>query len=87
MTLTVKAAAIRAEDGSVYWMPKPARHRHVLKMMEDAGCPKPVKGEHGFVLSDGRFVGRVEAKTIATEAGQLLPRTGKSKSLFSQNVW
>ncbi len=85
--LKVKAAAIRHHTGEVYWVPPPGRHHHVIRMMVDAGCKKPITGKQGFVLSDGRFVDRVEAKKVAVIAGQLLGRAGKSRELFSEDVW
>jgi hypothetical protein len=84
---TISCAAIRAPDGKVYSVPKPGRHYHVILLMASLGMPTPIRGEQGFLLSDGRFVGREEAKLVAEAAGQMLPGRGKLTELFSEDIW
>jgi hypothetical protein len=55
--------------------------------MVRSGKPTPIKGEQGFILSDGLWVDRETAKKVAIEAEQLLPRAVNSKYLFSEDVW
>jgi hypothetical protein len=86
-SLTVVAAAIVGFDGKVYSVPKPGRHHDVIRMMVESGHPKPITGEQGFLLSDGRFVDRESAKIVAINAGQLLARASHSSDLFSECVW
>ena len=87
-TVTVIACAIRdIQNGQVYQVPKPGRHHDVLRKMRLMGLA-PVNGfTQGFVLSDGRFVDRVEAKAIAIAAVQLLERASGSRDLFSEDLW
>lgn len=88
--LSVVAAAIRHPDGTVYSLPPPNRHHNVIWHMVGLGIDtaghKTIH-DQGFVLSDGRYVGRVAAKTVAIAAGQLLDRASKLKELFSECVW
>lgn len=89
----IVAAAVK-HDGMVCFVPRPGRHYHVLRQMAAAGINIPITGEQGFVTSDGVFVGRYEARDIAREAGQLIPRNGSGvphvmqhPQLFSEDVW
>ena len=70
-----------------YTVPRPGRHHNVIRKMVEAGRPKPISGKQGFVLSDGRFVGREEARVVAFEAGQLKQPARFSDKLFSEDVW
>lgn len=83
----IKAAAIKDHDGTVYQLPPPARHHNVIRLMVEAGRPKPITGEQGFVLEDDRFVDRVTAKQIAVAANQQIPRAMNLRELFSEDVW
>jgi hypothetical protein len=86
--LTVEKAAIKSEvDGKVFSLDRPARHHDVIKMMVELGYPKPIRGEQGFVLSNGRFTHRIAAKAVAIRANQLLERASKSRRLTSEDVW
>jgi hypothetical protein len=85
--LHVKFAAIKYTDGYIYAVPRPGRHHTVIGMMADYGHPTPIKGEQGFILSDGTFADRQAAKIVAKKAKQLLPRASKSDELFSEDLW
>ena len=41
----------------------------------------------GFMTSEGNFVDRVEAKRIASEAGQIKEDNFGLKDLYSEDVW
>jgi hypothetical protein len=88
VNLTVEKAALR-KDGVVYTLPRPARHSDVIGDMSSRGIQAYGPGvEQGFVLSDGRFVGRQYAAEVATEAGQILPgRVVRARTLTSEEVW
>lgn len=85
--ITIASAAIIGYDQKVYSVPPPGRHHNIIRLMRDLGHPKPIKGEQGFLLSNGMFVDRETAKPIARVARQLLPRASESKYLFSEDVW
>jgi hypothetical protein len=85
--LTVEHAAIKDHDGTVYVVARPGRHHHVIRLMVDSGCKKPVTGEQGFVLSDGRFADREEAARIALESGQIVKLKWGPTDLFSEDLW
>lgn len=85
--LTVDVAAIRAQDGTVFQLPRPARHHNIIRMMSDQGRSKRDMHDQGFVLSDGTYADRIKAKKIAVAANQLLERASKLNELFSECVW
>lgn len=85
--LKVVAVAILAEDGTVFQMPPPYRHHNIIRMMSDQGRSKRDMWDQGFVLSDGTYADRIEAKKIAVAANQLLERASKLNELFSECVW
>ena len=87
MSTKVEKAAITAEDGKVFSVDRPGRHNHVIALMVEKGYSKPIKGNQGFLLDDGTFVERIQAKEIAIQANQLLPRASRLKELFSEDVW
>ena len=63
--LTVKVPAIKMEDGTV--VPAPSKnwsHDDIIKKAN-------VKGEHGFVLSDGTWADRKRAADVAKAAGEV----------------
>lgn len=82
----IVAAAIR-QGSMVCSVPKPGRHHDVIREMARAGIPIPINGEQGFLTSEGQFVGRKQAKHIATLAGQILSKHGNANQLFSEDVW
>lgn len=81
----IVAAAVHI-DGFTASLPRPARHHHVLRKLHEAGISVH-HGEQGFLTSDGKFVDRQLAKSIAIGADQLLPNTPKTGDLFSEDVW
>ena len=83
----IVSAAIRVGD-MIASMPAPARHGHVLRPLCELNneiCVQPE--DYGFLTDAGKFVDRGEAKRIAREAGQLLPRCSPRDELFSEDVW
>lgn len=93
---TIVAAAIKIRD-VVCLVPQPGRHHDVFYAMARAGFDERIGPEQqGFITNAGRFVGREEARKIATEADQLIksdkddagiPIVRKHSQLFSEDVW
>lgn len=82
----IVAAAIK-QDGMVCSVPRPGRHHHIIRQMATAGIPIPITGEQGFLTSDGLFVGRKIARTIAEAAGQIASKHGNPNELYSEDIW
>jgi len=84
----VIAAAIVGYDGEPVSLPAPARHHDVIRHMADVlGHPTPIIGVQGFMLSDGTFAHRIRARLLAELHGQLIERAGKTRELYSEDVW
>jgi hypothetical protein len=82
---TIEKAAIQ-HNGRVY-----TGRRHCLigqQMLREGACRRPYPGgdAQGFITSDGRFVGRLEARQIALKAGQGRLPANKDE-LFSEDLW
>ncbi|MBS3648889.1 hypothetical protein KEU06_09745 [Pseudaminobacter sp. 19-2017] len=89
----IVAAAVRLErDNCTYSLLPPARHGEVIRLVNSLyqkGNPEFVilPEEQGFVTSHGRFVGRREARAIASLAGQTSSRDYNMTDLFSEDLW
>lgn len=59
--LTVKVPAIKTKDGTI------VKATSKSQSHDDLG----VKGERGFILSDGSFVGREKAAKVAKAVGEV----------------
>ena len=84
--MEITGVAIKDHDGTVYSLPKPNAHHHVIALMVSLGKPKPISGEQGFVLEDGRFVDRIEGAAIALKSGQI-SKLHWPPRLYSQDLW
>lgn len=83
----VECAAI-ADSGIVFRMSRPARHGDLIRAMARIGVPTPIIGAQGFVLTDGRFVSRRQAKRCAYAAGQITRERYESGRIFcSEDLW
>lgn len=82
----IVAAAIR-RSGMVYFVERPGRHHDVLRKMAASGLKLPIKGEQGFVTSEGKFVNRKVALGIAVKAEQPMVKNGPVGLLFSEDLW
>lgn len=80
----IDRAAIRFA-GKLYEAPRPARHSDLLKSVIKATRMFPAAAEFGFLTSDGRFVDRVKAATIALASGQL--PSGPVGKLTTEHLW
>lgn len=74
-------------NGTVFSLPSPNRHHHVLRMIGGIYGPH----EEGFVLDDGTYVGRIGAMQLAKDNGQLNRRKGvnyyQGPELYSEDLW
>lgn len=84
--LRVVAAAIRKEDGRVFSIPPPGRHHDVIREMNMNGGFRQ-EDEQGFLLNDGRFVGRKAALTVALYSEQIKQAKWPAHGLFSEDLW
>lgn len=82
--MKILKAAIRHPDGEVFSLKRPARHADVAAYMRRLGVGS--KGERGFVMSDGKFAGRQEAKKRALASGQV-ERHFKRRGLHSEDLF
>ena len=91
MKLKVTAAACLDTQNRVWSVPKPARHHDVLWYMKACGATeKDSADSQGFKLSDGSYVDRLAASTIAKNAYQLkerMPGEYDGPELFSEDIW
>lgn len=82
--------AIKHND-LVACLPKPNRHHHVITYMVDTlGIDPPVghqgKDGQGFYLSNGEYLNRYDARTLAIETGQC-ETPDHARELFSEDLW
>ena len=84
--LRVDRAAIE-NTRRVFSLPRPARHEDIFRLMRAAGFSR-LGCRQGFLLSDGRFVGRSEAARVAFEAGQYLEQPARVPgALMTEDLW
>lgn len=62
-----------------------SRHCEIIHHLAKSGFKTPIKGEQGFLTSEGRFVDRIEAIDIAKEAGQI--EKAEFFQLYSEDLW
>jgi len=84
---TIQEAACIAPDGSVWHLPRPCRHHHILWTMARAFDGHMVMpDDQGFWTSEGRYVQREEAARIAVLAGQI-EKPNWPPDLYSEDLW
>ena len=81
--LTITHVAV-LHDHTVYALPKPYRHHHVLWLMDKENQSDNVQG---FLDNRGYFVTREKALEIARRAEQLNDNPVIGERLYSENVW
>lgn len=74
------------QDGIMYMLPKPKRHRHVIKMMVKKYGFERVTGERGFYNEHDVFISREDALSIALLTGQIT-ESEHPRELFSEDLW
>jgi hypothetical protein len=82
----ILGAAIRLADGKIFYSAPPARHPSIILLCQNQGASL-VGSTQGFLTTDGDFVDRKEAWTVAERAGQLLPVPHQVGTLYSEDVW
>ena len=63
--MTIKAVAIKDDNGTIWAIPSPGRHSDVIRDMYANGVSCSSSNEQGFILQNGTFVDRFEAAIIA----------------------
>lgn len=83
----ISSAAIYA--GAIISLPPPARHHTILQTMGIILDIDALEHGHnqGFITSTGRYVNRVEAWSIARNAGQIIKNTSGQPELYSEDMW
>lgn len=79
---TITGVAIM-QDGVKYFLSAPARHRHVVSLLEP---PVRANSPRGFILNTGQFVTRKQARAIAVMNGQC-PKPKLKEELYSEDLW
>lgn len=83
----IVAAAIK-HTGVTVSLPRPARHGDIFITAGWMFRKVTVLPSHqGFLTSEGRFVGREEARQIAIDAGQCPGGPAHARELFSEDLW
>ena len=95
----IVATALKAPDGTVLTLPRPARHAHYMQDYNTAcrkeGWDTPWEGwsagqlngcQQGFLTHGGQFVDRVEAARIAIEEKQI-ENLNWGNQLYSEDLW
>lgn len=84
----IRSVAIQAADnGTIFSLPRPARHHDVLAWMRKNGADHR-NSVQGFIDSHHRFVEREEAFKIAENADQILDWDDvRPPHLFSEDLW
>jgi hypothetical protein len=80
-------AAIKTSSVNVATVLKPGRHKDIISHLQrykfnTEGIGKEM---YGFITSEGSFVGRREARSIALECGQI--KRLDRPELHSEDVW
>lgn len=70
-------------DNIIATVEKRGRHPDILLPLKEMGVS--IKGEQGFITSEGRFVDRGKAFEIAKKAGQV--KEEDYWSLISEDLW
>lgn len=79
----IVAAAIR-EGACIF---TGAHHSSIIRYVVECAEIRPVKGEQGFLTSEGEFVGRREALEIALLSGQVKQDFSRVGGLLSEMLW
>lgn len=83
----IVAAAIRV-GRTIVTVERPGRHGDCISAAGRVTGDAQHGGEHGFLTSHGRFVGRKEAGDLVQQTGQGSPSDRiTSGNLFSEDLW
>lgn len=81
----VVCAVIRDANGQMVCGPR--HFDHTMHSQVNGMMVYTLPWEQGFIDQHGVFMDRVEALRVATEAGQVLCKTGPSNLLFSEDIY
>lgn len=80
-------AAATMINGTVWAIPAPARHHHIVHWLaKDLKFHQPVFGKQGFITDTGEFLDRKQARALAVRNGQC-PAPDHATDLFSEDLW
>ena len=82
----ITAAAI-CIDGTIFTLPKPARHAQLMVMAESQAGRWPDHDEQGFVNEHGEFMTRAQAFNEAMRCEQFTNEALAPGMLFSEDLW
>ena len=86
MTTQIVAVAI-VYNNIVHQLPKPNRHHHVIRAIAGIAGPH----QEGFVDSEGNYLSRSQAYTLAIANGQfnrkMFPNCYNGTDLYSEDLW
>jgi hypothetical protein len=83
---TIMLAAIKLDADTVAICLQPhSMHCDIIHSLVKQGCKTPIKGQQGFLTSEGRFVDREDGKSIALASGQITKTIGQN--LTSEDLW
>lgn len=71
MEKIILSAIMTGENQCAVALHPESRHPFIIHHLAKSGFKTPIKGEQGFLTSEGRFVDRLEALHIAKSAGQI----------------
>jgi hypothetical protein len=81
----IVGVALKLEDGTIVSLPKPFRHHHVIREINDGALVS--RAVQGFVDDAGRFLDREDALDAARRSGQMEWKKGGLPQLFSEDLW
>ena len=83
-----KVDIVALRYGARIWsLPRPARHGHVIKHMDEQGlCEEARLSEQGFLTNKNRFVNRNEGAQFALAAKQIDELRWPPR-LYSEDLW
>lgn len=74
-------------NGTLYSLPKPNRHHHIIHQIHLATGDTDIFGDQGFLDDQGNFLDRAAALVHAKVCNQLNDRHLWDDWLYSENVW
>ena len=81
----IEGVAIKYK-GTLYDLPRPNRHCHVIAMIARETGDRPISGEQGFVDGDGKFLDRIVGAAYAIDCGQI-EKLNWPPRLYSEDLW
>ena len=85
--MKIVSVAFKVKEGLILSIPAPARHHNIFRALEANDFPILRELEvQGFLLEDGNWISREDARKLAEETGQVT-EFHTSFHLFSEDLW